>query len=177
MKRYTLPVLLATAFAASAPADESPYAGDVSRSIKALSAAEIEGFLEGSGMGFARAAELNAYPGPRHVLELAASLSLSDDQRAKSTALFEAMKARASELGAELVARERELDRLFASGTIDAAALERLVGEIGTLQARIRFTHLATHLEQKALMTPHQVMLYHRLRGYGQAGAAHGHAH
>ena len=46
---------------------------------------------------------------------------------------------------------------------IDAGSLERLAVEIGTLRARIRLVHLATHLEQKALLTPHQVMTYDRL--------------
>jgi len=51
--------------------DHSPYAGQEKRSIKALSQAQIENFLSGAGMGFAKAAELNHYPGPKHVLELA----------------------------------------------------------------------------------------------------------
>ena len=35
------------------------------------------------GMGLALAAELNGYPGPAHVIELAKSLGLSEPQRAK----------------------------------------------------------------------------------------------
>jgi hypothetical protein len=34
-------------------------------------------------MGLALAAELNGYPGPAHVIELAKSLGLSEPQRAK----------------------------------------------------------------------------------------------
>lgn len=169
------PLLLAAA--ATLAAEPSPYAGDVSRTIKSLSPDEVDGYLAGGGMGFARAAELNGYPGPRHVLDLAGPLELDDAQRARTQALFDAMQARASALGADLVARERELDRLFAGGTIDARSLERLVAEIGALQAQIRLAHLATHLEQKAILTPHQVMTYDRLRGYGGGGHAHGHAH
>jgi len=51
--------------------DHSPYAGQENRTIKALSQGEIKNFLSGAGMGFAKAAELNHYPGPKHVLELA----------------------------------------------------------------------------------------------------------
>lgn len=50
----------------------SPYAGQESREIKALSPDEIAALRKGDGMGFAKAAELNGYPGPRHVLDLAA---------------------------------------------------------------------------------------------------------
>jgi hypothetical protein len=49
---------------------QSPYAGQQFSEIKALYADEIQGYLSGSGMGFAEAAELNHYPGPKHVLEL-----------------------------------------------------------------------------------------------------------
>ena len=49
----------------------SPYAGQQARQVKALSKAEIEGLLAGRGLGYAKAAELNHYPGPRHVLDLA----------------------------------------------------------------------------------------------------------
>ena len=59
----------------------SPYAGQEQRSIKALSEDEIRDLREGRGMGLAKAAELNSYPGPLHVLQLAAELGLSDAQR------------------------------------------------------------------------------------------------
>src|SRR5690606_34924677 len=90
----------------------SPYAGDVTRPIKALSGAEIDAYLTGAGMGLARAAELNHYPGPRHVLDLADSLDLSAEQREQTRAIFDAMQAQAISLGRELVARERSLDSL-----------------------------------------------------------------
>jgi hypothetical protein len=49
-----------------------PYAGQQSRAIKALSQDEVRQYLEGAGLGYAKAAELNRYPGPMHVLELQA---------------------------------------------------------------------------------------------------------
>jgi hypothetical protein len=48
---------------AFAQSGHSPYAGQEKREIKALSAEDIEGYLTGQGMGFAKAAELNHYPG------------------------------------------------------------------------------------------------------------------
>jgi hypothetical protein len=45
------------------------------------------------------AAELNGYPGPVHVLELAAPLEITPEQRAKTQELFEAMKAETVPLG------------------------------------------------------------------------------
>src|SRR5262249_12751906 len=68
----------------------SPYAGMEHRALKALSEQQIVDLKAGRGMGLALAAELNGYPGPAHVLELADALHLSDDQRTKTKALFEA---------------------------------------------------------------------------------------
>jgi hypothetical protein len=54
-----------------------PYAGLEARSIKTLSDQQIGDLRAGRGMGLALAAELNGYPGPMHVLELADALGLS----------------------------------------------------------------------------------------------------
>jgi hypothetical protein len=58
-----------------------PYAGLQARSIKALSAEQIADLKAGRGMSLALAAELNGYPGPRHVLELGEQLSLTELDR------------------------------------------------------------------------------------------------
>ncbi len=55
--------MLALGLAALAPSAvaASPYAGQESREIKALSPEEISSLLSGKGMGFAKAAELNGF--------------------------------------------------------------------------------------------------------------------
>ena len=58
----------------------SPYAGEQSRSIKSLSQQDVADYMAGKGMGCAKAAELNGYPGPAHVLELADQLALTPSQ-------------------------------------------------------------------------------------------------
>src|SRR5579872_6516636 len=78
------------ALAQMAPAQ--PYAGLQSREIKALSREEIAELRAGQGMGLALAAELNGYPGPRHVLDFANQLGLTDEQRMRILELFDAMK-------------------------------------------------------------------------------------
>ena len=87
-------------------AAQSPYAGEQQRAIKALSADEQRGWLEGQGMGLARAAELNSHPGPMHALEPAGPLSLSDRQRHELQALMTRHKTEARTLGAEVVRLE-----------------------------------------------------------------------
>jgi hypothetical protein len=55
------------------------YAGQQTRAIKALSSEDIAALRNGEGMGMAKAAELNGYPGPAHVLALAAQLGLTEN--------------------------------------------------------------------------------------------------
>lgn len=144
----------------------SPYAGEQHREIKALPAAEQRGWLEGQGMGLARTAELNGYPGPMHVLELAQPLQLSAQQLQASRELMHGHKAEARALGAQLVEAERRLDLAFRERQVQESTLAGLTEEIGMLQARIRASHLRTHLAQTALLSREQVARYNELRGY-----------
>jgi len=74
MKTLICAALLLTSAAAIA---QTPYAGMQTRPIKALSEQQVADLGAGRGTGLALAAELNGYPGPSHVLELADKLDLS----------------------------------------------------------------------------------------------------
>lgn len=149
-----------------------PYAGEEARDIKSLSQAEINGLLAGKGMGYGKAAELNGYPGPAHVLELGEKLSLSAEQRRETENIFSQMEASAKVLGAELVAAERALDEAFRIKQIDESSLLRLAKDIGTIESRLRAAHLRAHLQQTEILTDEQISAYMALRGYSRA--AHG---
>jgi Spy/CpxP family protein refolding chaperone len=169
MKRiHSTIVALAVATVASTVSAASPYAGGQNTDIKALSAAEQASLLDGQGMGFAKAAELNGYPGPKHVLELSEQLSLSQAQRAATQALFERMLAAARADGQALVEAERSLDQLYAGKSATTASVNAQLAKIETLRARLRGIHLNAHLEQAALLSQHQIALYAQLRGYGR---------
>lgn len=161
--------------AGAAPAPAAPYAGDQARAIKALSAEETAAYLNGEGMGLARAAELNHYPGPRHVLDLREPLGLTDVQLAAVRKAFADMDAEARRLGSRIVDAERALDARFASGDLEAAELDRMVAAIAALQGSLRAAHLRAHLVTRTSLRPEQVARYDALRGY--AGAAGAHAH
>ena len=154
----------------------SPYTGQEKREIKSLSKAEIDGYISGDGMGFAKTAELNRYPGPRHVLELADQLQLSGEQRKRTQAIFESMKSQATSLGKQLVEKEQLLDSRFAEGTISDAELEELVTEISVIQGKLRAVHLRAHLAQRVVLTPDQIRIYDAHRGYQQPEADDPHA-
>jgi Spy/CpxP family protein refolding chaperone len=172
--------LLAAAFfyttAAEAGEALSHYTGQEKREIKALSKEEIDGYISGDGMGFAKTAELNHYPGPRHVLDLADQLQLSGEQRKRTQAIFESMKSQAVSLGKQLVGKEQLLDSRFAEGTISDAELEQLVTEISVIQGKLRAVHLRAHLAQRVVLTPDQIRIYDALRGYQQPEAGDPHA-
>jgi Spy/CpxP family protein refolding chaperone len=161
-----------------APASDAPapapslYAAQATVAIKALTAEEVDDLLAGRGMGFAKAAELNHYPGPRHVLDLGEKLALTPGQRGRTERLFAGVQAAAQELGRRLVTAEAALDALFAAGRADEAAVARQVGEVARLQGELRATHLSAHLEMRRILAPEQVALYDRLRGYTPADAA-----
>jgi hypothetical protein len=82
-----IPVLLLAICALATPVlaepPSTPYADQQHRIIKALSEEEIAALLKGEGLGMAKAAELNGYPGPLHVLTLARELELSPTHGSK----------------------------------------------------------------------------------------------
>jgi len=174
-RRLVVLITIVTALAAGMPARaQQPYAGLETRPIKALSEQQMADLRAGRGMGLALAAELNGYPGPMHVLELAEPLALSDEQRAKVQDLFAAMKAEAVPLGETLIAQEADLDKQFAGKTITATGLTASLNAIGATQAALRGAHLKYHLLTLDLLTPTQAARYAGLRGY-DAGTQHGH--
>src|SRR4030095_6276663 len=171
-------LLLIVPLLAQAQEHRSPYAGRQAREIKALSADEVQSYLEGQGIQLALAAELNDYPGPLHTLELAGPLQLTTVQKAQTEKVRAAVRAESKKLGKLIVEKEKELDRLFSSGNIDEVGLRTLVGEIARSQGELRIAHLRRHLEMKRILTPEQVKRYDKLRGYAEAGAEHeGRAH
>ena len=148
---------------------QSPYVGQESREIKALSAQEVSDYLSGRGMGLAKAAELNGYPGPAHVLEFATELELTSEQKSKTEVLFKKMQAQAIPMGEQLVEEERALDHLFASHAISSENLGKALLRIGRLQSQVRQVHLDAHIEESAMLTSDQIKKYNLLRGYGIA--------
>ncbi len=159
-------------------AHRSPYAGQESRAIKSLSAKDVDDLLNGRGWGLAKAAELNRYPGPSHVLEMADAMALRPGQKAKVQALFEGMRARAMALGRQLVTAEQSLDRAFAGRTVSSENLPALVRAAARLRGELRLVHLTTHLSMQKILGPDQIAAYNRLRGYaGTKGGAHNMQH
>ena len=144
----------------------SAYAGFEARAIKALSDSQIADLRAGRGMGLALAAELNGYPGPLHVLELAEKLMLSTEQRERIQGLTLAMQQETIVIGNEFITAEAVLDGLFAQKKADSASLAKAIKAVSEAQGRLREAHLRYHLDTRAALTPEQNEGYARLRGY-----------
>lgn len=168
--RYVLVFIYLTVATSGSVQAASPYVGQESRTIKSLSPEEISDYLSGNGMGLAKAAELNGYPGPAHVLELAEILDLTAEQQTKTEALYARMKSSAIALGEELIEEELALDQAFATDAVAPDSLASALARISQLQGAIRRVHLDAHLQQKALLTPAQIDAYMEYRGYGTIG-------
>jgi hypothetical protein len=156
-----------------AVAAEQPYEGLEAREIKALSPEEIAALDAGQGFSQALSAELNGFPGPRHVIDLAADLDLAPEQQAAVETLFTEMQGEAIAAGREVLAGEAELEAAFRGGALSEDDLAAMTEEIGRLRGVLRGIHLKYHLRTKALLSPHQVALYNAARGYG-GHAGHG---
>jgi hypothetical protein len=129
-----------------------------------LTAEAVRQLLEGEGMGLARAAELNGYPGPKHVLELKGPLELSEAQATKVEAVRQQMLEAARPLGRSIVEAERALDGAFKTGRMTEEDLAQRTATIARLQGQLRQAHLRAHLQTKPLVTREQLARYDELR-------------
>lgn len=150
----------------AASSQHGPYAGMQTRPIKALSAQQIAGLKSGRGMGMAMPAELNGYPGPMHVLELATQLNLSDEQAERTRTLFAEMQAQAIAAGEEVIAAEAVLDNLFQEKRANNENVSAAVARAAQAHGKLRETHLRYHLAMMEILSADQVALYSTARGY-----------
>lgn len=155
---------------------QQPYAGQQNRAVSSLSEDDIAALNAGAGWGFAKPAELNGYPGPRHVLDMADELQLTADQKAKIEEIFAGMAKSAKAIGPKYIEAEAQLDQLFKSGAVNETELLNRVKHAGAIRSDLRNVHLKAHITTHAVLNMHQRQMYDRLRGYAD-GASHSGPH
>lgn len=180
MSSYYIILIISVVYSSVAVADQqylSKYSGQQQRQIKSLSADDIKQLEQGKGWGLAKAAELNGVPGPIHILQMKEKISLSDEQEVKIKALYADMKSRAIPLGNQLIQLERLLNDSFANKTVNPESLMQQLAAIAEVSKKLRYVHLATHLETPKILSAHQIFQYNQLRGYHKAGMNHNNMH
>lgn len=164
----------------SPPSHAQPYAGQQNRAIASFSDEEIRDLREGRGMGLARPAELNGYPGPMHVLELARELNLTDEQRRAVEAIFAQMRQSAQAAGDRYLEAEQAVEAAFRSGNATPDKISALVRQADGARAEVRLAHLKAHLATAPLLSAEQRRSYAELRGYADSASGernHQHRH
>lgn len=149
----------------------SKYSGEEIREIKSLSDIDIKSLKEGTGDAFgglAILAELNGYPGPRHILDLANELQLTDRQKDNITTIYNNMKTDAIDIGQEIIDIESIVNEKFENGTITDEDLKQLMLSSAQHYGNLRYLHLSTHLNMMDILSQEQINLYNNLRGYSE---------
>lgn len=147
----------------------SPYSGQESRDIKSLSQDDIDGLKAGLGTpfgGIAKLAELNGYPGPRHVLDLSAELNLNESQISETKRIFNEMNSKAITLGEQLIQIEQRINDRFDEKTMEENYLESKLNESSQIYSKLRYVHLNAHIEMTQILTKSQIEKYNEIRGY-----------
>jgi hypothetical protein len=147
----------------------SPYSGQEIRVIKSLSDNDVQSLQNGTGEAFggiAKLAELNGYPGPRHVLDIAQELQLTDRQRVEIELIYQNMSNNAKSIGSAIIAIEQDMDEAFANKTITEENLIAMLDKSANFYGQLRFVHLSAHLDTAQIMTTEQIQMYNEMRGY-----------
>ncbi|MDZ4811422.1 MAG: nuclear transport factor 2 family protein [Pseudomonadota bacterium] len=146
-----------------------PPAADDDSALPWMDASERQAIETGQGFAMARAAEAHGLPGPKHVLEYAQALDLSERQRDRMNILMHSMRTAALKEGQNVLAAETALDAELSRPVPDAARVAELADVVGRARGRLRNVHLNAHLAAAPALTSAQRAKYVQLRS--QPGA------
>lgn len=168
--KIVLPLLLALlGVPAALVAQQNDQTASVDIAIErqySMPAEQVSELRAGEGVALALPAELNGYPGPRQVIDLAGPLELTNSQRQQVAMVRSQMTEAAVAKGAEILAAEARLTTLFREGVATGSSVDVLTAEIGRLQGELRSIHLSAHLLARSLLTREQIDAYEQHRGY-----------
>ncbi|MBI4535922.1 MAG: Spy/CpxP family protein refolding chaperone [Ignavibacteriae bacterium] len=122
------------------------------------------------GSGMAMYAEVNGYPGPKHVLDLQEKLNLTDEQLKDIESIHDEMREQAVAKGQTIIKVEQSLNDLFATGKASEERVKSLSTTIGRLRGELRAIHLVAHMQAREILSKEQIAAYNRLRRRADAG-------
>jgi Spy/CpxP family protein refolding chaperone len=164
--RICTAVLGCAALVAAARGGQSQQAHEAMQHHHSCLEEERASIERGEGFGMGMAADRAGYPGPRHVLDMAAELGLTVEQRAAMEKVFETMHEKAVARGKELLEAESRLERMFRDARPEADLREQSF-RVDSIHAELRWIHLSAHLAAQKILTPDQIARYTQLR-HGQ---------
>lgn len=115
-----------------------------------------------------KTAEMNKYPSPKDLLELATTLNLSSVQKSRLIEIRDNTISRAKQLGKEIVQIENELHKAFQARIINEKSCTDDAQQIGRLRGRLRAVFLTSHIRAKAVLNDSQVSMYRKIQGDGK---------
>jgi Spy/CpxP family protein refolding chaperone len=115
--------------------------------------------LNGEEGVMGKVADLHGYPSPKQVLDLAATLKLTDGQITRIREIYRDMMTRVKQLGKEIVQIEEELNTAFKSSLVTEGSVSDDTQAIGRLRGRMRGVFLTAHIQTKRVLTKDQVEL------------------
>jgi len=159
-----VPVVLGcVALAAAAPAVSTQQENSAMHHHHSCLEEERASIARGEGFGMAMPADMAGYPGPRHVLDMAAELGLTAEQKSGVEKIYAAMHEKAMTRGKELFEAEARLEQMFRDGRPEADLREQSF-RVDSIHAELRWIHLSAHLAAQKLLTAEQIAKYTRLR-------------
>jgi Spy/CpxP family protein refolding chaperone len=145
------------------PAAEAQQASSAMQHHHSCLEEERASIERGEGFGMGMTADRAGYPGPRHVLDMAADLHLTAEQRAAMQKIFAEMHEKAVARGKELLEAEARLDEMFRDARPEADLREQAF-RVDSIHAELRWIHLSAHLAAQKILTAEQIAQYTRLR-------------
>ncbi len=151
------------AVAPPAPAQHAHQASAAMQNHHSCLEDERASIERGEGLGMGMVADRSGYPGPRHVLDMAADLHLTAGQRSAMEKAFAAMHEKAVARGKEFFEAQNRLEQMFRDGRPEADLREQAF-RVDSIHAELRWIHLSAHLAAQKILTPEQIVLYTHLR-------------
>jgi hypothetical protein len=124
--------------------------------------------LNGFEGDLGKTGEINSYPSPKSILELATTLNLSSIQKSRLSDIQSNTVARAKQLGKEIVQIENELYRAFQARIVNEKSCTDDAQQIGRLRGKLRGIFLNARIRAKAVLNESQISMYRQISGEGK---------
>lgn len=136
--------------------------------LKFISSQNYQYYKNGGNSDLYLIAEVNNYPSPGSVLQLAKELSLTTDQKHQVNMIHIELNRKVKEMGGFLIKEQTKLNQLFETRKIDEGSLIYYTNKIGALEGELRNAYLRAHLRTSTLLSAQQLKKYQDINNKGK---------